>query len=135
MVSDFRMPTGQADMQSAIDAVNKGNVFRFLTKPCPTDDFISVLDLALVQYRLVTAERVLLEKTLKGSVKILIDILTIVNPIAFSQSSRLRSKARRLAVRLGLEKHGKLSWRQCSRRLAVLLYQVRYWRRGYLAKH
>ena len=29
------MLTGNADMQTAIDAVNKGNIFRFLTKPCP----------------------------------------------------------------------------------------------------
>ena len=28
------MLTGQADQQTAIDAVNKGNIFRFLTKPC-----------------------------------------------------------------------------------------------------
>src|SRR5258707_5644972 len=27
--------TGFADLQMAIDAVNKGNIFRFLTKPCP----------------------------------------------------------------------------------------------------
>ena len=27
--------TGQADMESAIAAVNEGNIFRFLTKPCP----------------------------------------------------------------------------------------------------
>jgi response regulator RpfG family c-di-GMP phosphodiesterase len=140
VVTDFRMPamdgvqflaqvkqispdtvrimlTGQADMQSAIDAVNKGNVFRFLTKPCPTGDFISVLDLALEQYRLITAERVLLDKTLKGSIRMLIDILTIVNPVAFSQSSRLRSKARRLAILLGLEKTWEIE-------LAAMLSQI-----------
>ncbi|MBL7033395.1 MAG: response regulator, partial [Candidatus Delongbacteria bacterium] len=28
------MLTGQADLQVAMDAVNEGNLFRFLTKPC-----------------------------------------------------------------------------------------------------
>ncbi len=29
------MLTGNADMQTAIDAINDGSIFRFLTKPCP----------------------------------------------------------------------------------------------------
>src|ERR1039458_7392095 len=29
------MLTGQADMNDAIAAINEGNIFRFLTKPCP----------------------------------------------------------------------------------------------------
>src|SRR4051812_5630356 len=32
--------TGHADMQAAISAVNEGQVFRFLTKPCPAREFI-----------------------------------------------------------------------------------------------
>ena len=36
--------TGQADMESAIDAVNEGNIFRFLTKPCSTDALLKALD-------------------------------------------------------------------------------------------
>lgn len=31
------MLTGNADQQTAIIAVNEGNIFRFLTKPCPPD--------------------------------------------------------------------------------------------------
>ena len=31
------MLTGQADLNTAIDAVNRGHIFRFLTKPCEPD--------------------------------------------------------------------------------------------------
>jgi signal transduction histidine kinase len=43
--------TGHADVEAAIAAVNDGNVFRFLTKPCPPEVLISALDGAVRQYR------------------------------------------------------------------------------------
>jgi len=140
VVSDFRMPeidgiqflsavrkaapdtvrvmlTGQADMKAAIDAINKGNLFRFLTKPCPIEDLIKTLNDAVEQYQLIISERELLEKTLKGSIKILMDILSLVNPVAFSQSSRIRNMSRKLAVRLNVEN----SWQV---ELAAMLSQI-----------
>ncbi len=94
--------TGQADIASAIAAVNEGHIFRFLTKPCPPETLIHTLEAALAQYRLVTAERTLLEKTLHGSVKVLTDVLALVNPVAFGRASRLKRYARHIATRLGL---------------------------------
>ena len=58
------MLTGQADLRTAIEAVNRGHIFRFLTKPCEPDVFQSGLDAALEQYQLRHAERLLLEQTL-----------------------------------------------------------------------
>lgn len=83
--------TGQADMQSAIDAVNEGNIFRFLTKPCPTDVLLAALDSCCRQYLLVTSEKVLLEQTLHGSIKALVDILSLANPLAFGRATRVRN--------------------------------------------
>lgn len=54
--------SGQGDFAAAIDAVNEGSIFRFLTKPCPTDHLIKALAAGLEQYRLVHAERELLEE-------------------------------------------------------------------------
>ena len=82
--------TGNADLQNAIEAVNKGNIYRFLTKPCPGHLLRAVLEQAVEQYRLVTAEKELLEKTLKGSVKVLSELLSLVNPEAFGKSSRIK---------------------------------------------
>ena len=140
VVSDYRMPgvngimflamarkiapntvriilTGQAEMQVAIDAVNNGNLFRFLTKPCPTYSLMDTLTAAIEQYKLIRAEQELLERTLKGSIRILIDILTIVSPLAFSRSSRAHVLARRIAKRL----NEKNSW---EIELAAMLSQI-----------
>ncbi len=63
------MLTGNADIQTAVDAVNEGNIFRFLTKPCSKELLAKTLTAALVQYRLVNAEKELLEQTLSGSIQ------------------------------------------------------------------
>jgi DNA-binding NtrC family response regulator len=82
--------TGQADMESAIAAVNEGNIFRFLTKPCSTTVMLKTLSACIEQHRLILAEKVLLEQTLRGSIKALIDILSLANPIAFGRATRVR---------------------------------------------
>ncbi len=92
--------TGNADLQNAIEAVNKGNIFRFLTKPCPSQTLIGVLKQAVEQYRLVTAEKELLEKTLKGSVEVLSELLSLLSPEAFGRSSRIKRYAGDLAASL-----------------------------------
>ncbi len=91
------MLTGAADFQTAITAVNEGYIFRFLAKPCPSETLANALDDGLAQYRLITAERELLEKTLKGSIRAMVDILALTNPVAFSRSMRLRHYAAQLA--------------------------------------
>ncbi len=45
------MLTGNADQQAAIEAVNQGHVFKFLTKPCAVDELKETLDIALQHYR------------------------------------------------------------------------------------
>ncbi len=90
------MLTGYADLQTAIDAVNEGNIFRFLTKPCPPDKLALAIGEGLRQYDLIVAERELLEKTLKGSIQILSEILSLINPEAFGRSTRIRSTIREM---------------------------------------
>ena len=96
----IRMMLTGADHETAIQAVNEGNVFRFLCKPCPPELLELSLDAALVQYRLVTAERALLSSTLTGAVKILTDVLSAVRPVAFGRTDRVRDIVRRLAKEL-----------------------------------
>ena len=54
------MLTGNADMDTAINAINEGSIFRFLNKPCSREIMARTITAALVQYRLVTAEKQLL---------------------------------------------------------------------------
>jgi len=88
------MLTGNADQKTSVDAVNQGHVFRFLTKPCETETLVQTLNAGLKQYRLITAERELLEKTLNGSVKLLADVLSITDPLAFGRGEALRTYMR-----------------------------------------
>lgn len=94
--------SGQADFAATIEAVNEGNIFRFLTKPCETDHLVKALTAGLEQYRLVQAERELLEHTLIGSIEVLSEILSLVSPSAFSRSHRIRRYVRHMAGELGL---------------------------------
>jgi response regulator RpfG family c-di-GMP phosphodiesterase len=89
--------TGHANIDSAIAAVNDGAVFRFLTKPCGASALIGAVSSAAEHYRLAISERQLLEKTLHGSIKALIDILTLVNPPAFARGARLKRYVARVA--------------------------------------
>jgi CheY-like chemotaxis protein len=94
--------TGQAEMKSAIAAINQGQIFRFLTKPCPPVDLLAAFDAALQQHRLITAERELLEQTLHGSIKTLVDVLSLTSPAAFGRANRLKTRVSELAAKLGL---------------------------------
>lgn len=82
--------TGQADLNSAIAAVNEGYIFRFLTKPCPANTLRTALQAAVAQYQLITAEKVLLEQTLQGSVNTLVDILSLASPDLLSLVNRMQ---------------------------------------------
>ncbi|MBU1567425.1 MAG: response regulator [Proteobacteria bacterium] len=96
------MLTGNADQGTAIEAVNKGQIFRFLNKPCPTPTLVMALALALRQYRLITAEKELLDKTLKGSITVLSELLSMTNPMAFSSGLRIKNLVIHLAEQLQL---------------------------------
>ena len=89
--------TSETDIHAAIDAVNEGHIFRFLTKPCPPDTLIKSVQAAIVQHRLITTEKDLLEQTLRGSIEVLTEVLSLVSPQAFGKASRIR----RLIQKLG----------------------------------
>lgn len=94
--------TGQADMNSAIAAVNEGQIFRFLTKPCPPPLLLAAVGVAVEQYDLIMSERVLLEQTLHGSIKTLTDVLALVSPTSFGRATRIKQLVSELAENLGL---------------------------------
>ena len=95
--------TGQSDVESAISAVNEGQIFRFLTKPCETDNLISVLELAVEHNRLGRLEKDLLENTLQGCVEALVEVLQLTNPAAFSRTNRIRDYVNHMVSDLGLQ--------------------------------
>ncbi len=111
------MLTGNADQETATEAVNKGQIFRFLNKPCSTANLVTSLALAQRQYRLLTAEKELLDQTLKGSIKVLSELLSMANPIAFSSGRRIKNLVVNLAESLELDN----IWRY---EIAALISQI-----------
>ena len=109
--------TGYADVDSAVAAVHSGQVFRFLTKPCPTDQLRRALLEAFAQHRLMRAERELLERTLRGAVQALAEVLALTEPDAFGRAGRVQRLALQIAEALHLDPRWPLE-------LAALLSQI-----------
>jgi CheY-like chemotaxis protein len=110
--------TGQADLDSTIKAVNEGRIFRFLLKPCDSDTLQDVLKSGIEQYRLVNAEKLLLENTLNATVRVLCDLLGMINPVARRRAQQIQLYAERAAEALRLNAG---MWQY---RLAALLSQL-----------
>lgn len=113
------MLTGNAQQKTAVDAVNRGHVFRFLNKPCPAELLAQTLQAAIHHYQLVTAERELLERTLNGTIRLLTEILSSLYPKAFRISQQLRQAVREYAAFF----HLKQSW---DLEAAALLFPLGY---------
>ncbi|MCC5023297.1 MAG: response regulator [Candidatus Synoicihabitans palmerolidicus] len=69
------MLTGNADQVTAVDAVNRGQVFRFIHKPCPAESLLPILREALTHHQVLSAEHELLENTLFGIMRVMSEIL------------------------------------------------------------
>jgi response regulator RpfG family c-di-GMP phosphodiesterase len=95
--------TGDSDVESAVRAVNDGQVFRYLTKPCNGRELRDACNAAVWQHRLATAERLLLAELLRGSVEALTDMLLIASPPAFGRGARARELLARLMADIGME--------------------------------
>ncbi len=92
--------SGQSDLDAAIAAINEAKIFRFLTKPCPPPVLMEALDEAIEQARLRNVERELLDRTLKGTVDLLTNIVGLVSADASNRASRITSIVHRMCSAL-----------------------------------
>lgn len=84
------MLTAYVDLETAMGAVNQGQVFRFLAKPCAEETLEEALTAGLAQYAQVTAEKDFLKGALRGIIKVLTDLLALQNHEAMARSARVR---------------------------------------------
>jgi response regulator RpfG family c-di-GMP phosphodiesterase len=98
------MLTGNADQQTAIDAINQGDIYRFLNKPCSNEIFSQAVEAGLKHHELLTLEHELLDKTLSGSIRVLAEVLSLANPEIFGRTARLQKLMRSVVEQLHIEK-------------------------------
>jgi response regulator RpfG family c-di-GMP phosphodiesterase len=111
--------TGEPGRDAVVSAINEGQIFRFLTKPCAPEQVIAAVEAAVTYHRLITAEKTLLQDTLVGCIKALIDVLAITNPVAFGRSNRVKKLSMELAAAAGHARFWQLE-------AAAMLSQIGY---------
>lgn len=57
--------TGYADMNAVIDAINKGSIYRYITKPWKEEDLRQVIDGALEIFAIKKSKKELTEKLIE----------------------------------------------------------------------
>jgi response regulator RpfG family c-di-GMP phosphodiesterase len=88
------MLTADSEKTNGMDAASRDRIFQFLNKPCPPAILASALEAGIKQYRLIVAERELLEKTLNGAIKVLADVITSLDPKAFGEAQQMKEYMR-----------------------------------------
>jgi response regulator RpfG family c-di-GMP phosphodiesterase len=127
--------TGETGRDAAVAAVNEGQIFRFLTKPCSNELLRTAIDAGVMQHRLVTAERVLLQETLVGCIKALVDILAITNPVAFGRASRVKRLTSELADAMGIKGFWQLEAAAMLSQIGYISLPVELVEKLYYGKH
>ncbi len=61
------------------------------------------IEAAIRQHQVQSAERTLLSRTLTGTIGLVTEVLSVVNPTAYGRSNRLRQLAHQLCANLGIE--------------------------------
>ena len=95
--------TADTDLRSAIKAVNEGQIFRFLCKPCPPEPLRLALLAGAEQHALVTAERDIMERTLAAVVTSLGEVLALAEPALFERAAVVKLYVGRIVRHLRLE--------------------------------
>jgi len=95
--------TGDTDLRSAIAAVNEGQIFRFLCKPCAPEALRLAIKAGVEQHALVTAERDIMERTLAAVVTSLGEVLALAEPALFERAMMVKFYVARVVRHLRLE--------------------------------
>ncbi len=102
--------TAYADMKSAIDAINEGEVYKFITKPWNDHDFKEIVFNALHRHDVIKSFRRADEATLLS----LAQTVELKDPYTRGHCDRVANYAVRIAEALGLSREGQKNIRYGS---------------------
>ena len=94
--------TGHTELDTAIAAVNDGQIFRFLCKPCEPAQLRCAVEAGVEQHALRRAQQDLLENTLRGTIDALGEVLALACPLAFGRVRGIQAIAVALAQASGV---------------------------------
>ncbi|MFG0263956.1 MAG: response regulator [Rhodopirellula sp. JB055] len=117
----FIMLTGNKDLETAIQAVNDGKVFKFLTKPCDPDQIISTIQEAQAQHNSQVSTKDLLSGTFAGTLDLMTDLIEMPDGRNIDTTRMLESiseLAKSLSIDIGWEE--RIATRVCLVGLAIL---------------
>lgn len=86
----FIMLTGNQDLATLVEAVNSRRIFRYLTKPCGSDELAAAIDAALSKYGDAETERQMLRATFSGAVDVMSDLLNATHPLIGAIGERVK---------------------------------------------
>ena len=101
--SVYVMLTGNNDQETAIRALNEGRVFRFLNKPCESEELTRAIEDACRQYQLVKGEKELLHNTFAGAIRALTDVVEVCQPELAGRSTSVEKKVDTLRSAMEIE--------------------------------
>jgi HD-GYP domain-containing protein (c-di-GMP phosphodiesterase class II) len=104
------MLTGHADLDTAIDAVNAGYIFRFLTKPCPAEKLAKAVGAGIEQHKLILAGRELhtlvnLKEAMEGIIMAFSTIVEARDPYTAGHQRRVAKLSVELARGMDLDEN------------------------------
>jgi len=116
--------TGYADLDLAIKAINRGDIFRFMTKPCAKNDLIAAIIEGIKQFRMTEATREYavvkrLQKGLEGTLRAFTRLVEFRDPYTAGHMDRVAKIATGIAEHMKLERD-----RIEALRLASLVHDI-----------
>jgi len=96
------MMTAHADLKTAIDAINRSEAFRFVTKPWDNDDLRSVVRQGVERYGLIKT----LSRGEQGAIRSIAQTIELKDPYTRGHCDRVAEYASALARRYGIPEEG-----------------------------
>ncbi len=100
--------TGDSDFSHAVEAVNQGQVFRFLTKPCPAETLKTAIEAGFDFHKMIQDQRELhslakYNKTLEGVILVFLGIVEFRDPYTAGHQKRVADLSLAIGQELKME--------------------------------
>jgi response regulator RpfG family c-di-GMP phosphodiesterase len=82
------LTTSHPDLNIALSSINDNDIYRFLVKPINSEELLSIINESVKYYNYKHYKKDLFENTLRGSVKVLVEIISIIHIQNFTHSQQ-----------------------------------------------